>query len=154
MNIGWSTGLVASASIFCRLGIITDPPLERPIIGELQPPVTVVFWALSGYITGYKMAETAQIRAIKRYRKRLAENGIARFEVLGLKSDRELIRTLAKRLAAKDAEAVRIRNTIRGAVSSDSPQKGGIFRALRRSPLVGADIKSARSTADDRKARL
>jgi len=40
------------------------------------------------------MASTAQARALKNYRKRLTKRGMARFEVLGLAADRDLVRTL------------------------------------------------------------
>jgi hypothetical protein len=42
---------------------------------------------------------SSQKRAIKNYHARLGERGMARFEVLGLDTDRELIRSLARRLA-------------------------------------------------------
>jgi hypothetical protein len=45
------------------------------------------------------VANTAQKRALRNYRTRLVKRGMARFEVLGLDSDRDLIRSLAKRLA-------------------------------------------------------
>jgi hypothetical protein len=45
------------------------------------------------------MGSTSQTRALKNYRKRLYQRGMARFEVLGLSTDRELIRSLARRLA-------------------------------------------------------
>ena len=48
------------------------------------------------------MSTTPQKRALKRYRKRLNQQGMARFEVLGLDADRELIRSLARRLAGDD----------------------------------------------------
>jgi len=41
------------------------------------------------------MGDTSQKRAIDNYRKRLNQRGMARFEVLGLNTDRELIRSLA-----------------------------------------------------------
>ena len=44
------------------------------------------------------MSETSQSRAVKNYRSRLVERGMARFEVLGRVTDRELIRSLARRL--------------------------------------------------------
>jgi len=44
------------------------------------------------------MSDTPQKRALKNYRKRLNQRGIARFEVLGLDADRRLIRSLATRL--------------------------------------------------------
>ena len=51
------------------------------------------------------MGTTSQARALTNYRKRLSKRGMARFEVLGLDSDRELVRALARRLAENDAEA-------------------------------------------------
>ena len=89
------------------------------------------------------MSNPAQKRAIKNYRRRLQKRGAARFEVLGLNADRELIRSLAKRLAQDDTEAKRIRSEVTRAVSG-IPQKGGILAALRRSPLVGSDLKIER----------
>jgi hypothetical protein len=78
---------------------------------------------------------------------------VARFEVLGLEADRVLIRSLAKRLAQDDPEANRIRSEIIRSVS-DMPKKGGILAALRRSPLVGSDLKMERSTEVGRKVNL
>ena len=63
---------------------------------------------------------SSQKRAIQNYRTRLNERGLSRFEVLGRDADRDLIRSLARRLA------------------EDSPA------ALRRSPLVGADLDVTR----------
>ena len=75
---------------------------------------------------------TPQKRALKWYRKRLNERGMARFEVLERSADRELIRT------------ARIRATIRQTVSGEPSPKGGILNALRRSPLVGAELDLSR----------
>ena len=86
------------------------------------------------------MSTTSQKRALKRYRKRLNQKGMARFEVLGLDADRELIRSLARRLAGDDPDSARIRATLRLTISGEQPKKGGILNALRRSPLVGADL--------------
>ena len=86
------------------------------------------------------MGDTSRRRAIDNYRKRLKQRGMARFEVLGLDADRELIRSLARRLADNGPESGRIRATVRRTVSGDPPSKGGILNALRRSPLVGADL--------------
>jgi hypothetical protein len=55
------------------------------------------------------MTSSSQMRALASYRRRLGERGMARFEVLGLDADRELIRALARRLAENDAEAARLR---------------------------------------------
>ena len=91
------------------------------------------------------MSNTAQKRAIKNYRSRLLKRGVARFEVLGLEADRDLIRSLAKRLAQNDPEASRIRLEVTRTVSTTLGNKGGILAALRRSPLVGADLEMDRS---------
>ncbi len=45
------------------------------------------------------MNNASQKRAIKNYWERLSDRGMARFEVLGRDADRDLIRSLAKRLA-------------------------------------------------------
>jgi hypothetical protein len=100
------------------------------------------------------MARSSQERAVHNYRNRLGARGLARFEVLGLDTDRTLIRTLARRLAANDAEASRIRASVSASIVGDQPQKGGIWAALRRSPLVGADLDLKRPREDGRKADL
>jgi hypothetical protein len=79
---------------------------------------------------------------------------MARFEVLGLDGDRELIRSLAKRLANDDADSARIRAAVRRTVAPEAPKKGGILDALRRSPLVGADLNLKRPMTRGRKVDL
>ena len=83
---------------------------------------------------------TPQERALQNYRKRLTQRGMARFEVLGLDADRDLIRSLARKLADNGPDSSRIRTALRGAIAPEQPKKGGILDALRRSPLVGADL--------------
>ena len=100
------------------------------------------------------MGNTSQRRAIKNYRKRLSKRGMARFEVLGRDADRDLIRSLAKRLAEGGPDADRIRATIGRSLTSEPPKKGGILAALRRSPLVGADLDLTRSRDAGRKVDL
>lgn len=95
------------------------------------------------------MSDTPQKRALENYRKRLAERGLARFEVVGRDSDRELVRSLAKRLVEDSPEADRLRTSIRR--DGKLPRKGGILEALRRSPLVGADIVPVRPFEPGRK---
>lgn len=97
-----------------------------------------------------KTASTSQKRALRRYRDRLGERGMARFEVLGLDADRDLIRSLARRLAQGGPEAGRIRAPVRQAVAGDAPKTGGILAALRRSPLVGADLDLRRPREEGR----
>jgi len=100
------------------------------------------------------MSDTSQRRAIKNYRNRLVERGMARFEVLGRDSDRELIRSFAKRLAENGPEAERLRAAVSQGIAGQSPRKGGILEALRRSPLVGADAVPARPFEPGRKVDL
>jgi hypothetical protein len=100
------------------------------------------------------MGTTPQKRALNRYRKRLAQRGMARFEVLGLNADRKLIRSLAKRLADDDSDSARIRETVRLTISGDESKTGGILDALRRSPLVGADLNLKRPMTSGRRIEL
>jgi hypothetical protein len=67
---------------------------------------------------GVAMSTTPQRRALNNYRKRLNQRGMARFEVLGLDGDRDLIRSLARRLAGElrsefTCNDVRILSTLR-----------------------------------------
>jgi hypothetical protein len=100
------------------------------------------------------MNKVSQKRALQKYRKRLQERGISRFEVMGPSVDRELIRSLARRLAADSQDAHRIRATLRDVISGESAQKGGILEALRRSPLVGADLDLRRPVTPGRKVEV
>ena len=99
------------------------------------------------------MSSTPQKRALKNYRKRLNQRGMARFEVLGRDADCELIRSLARRLAGDDPDSARIRASLRLSISGEQP-KGGILNALRRSPVVGADLDLNRPVAQGRKVDL
>lgn len=100
------------------------------------------------------MSDTAQKRALRNYRSRLADRGMARFEVLGLDTDRDLLRSLARRLAENDADAARIRESLRSSIVGERPRQGGILAALRRSPLVGADLDLTRSKEPGRQVDL
>lgn len=100
------------------------------------------------------MGDAAQKRAVSMYRSRQAERGIARFEVQALEIDRALIRALARRLADDGPEAVRARVLVRQLVSGTPPQRGGILAALRRSPLVGADLDLERAVETGRQVDL
>ena len=100
------------------------------------------------------MSDTSRERTLNNRRKRLKQRGMARFEVLGLDADRDLIRSLARRLADNGPDSARIRATVRRAVSEEPPRKGGILNALRRSPLVGADLNLKRPVVAGRKVDL
>lgn len=100
------------------------------------------------------MSITSQKRALRNYRNRLNERGLSRFEVLGLDTDRGLLRSLAKHLAQSGPDATRIRATISRTISGDPAKKGGILAALRRSPLVGAELEMTRMVTSGRKTKL
>jgi hypothetical protein len=100
------------------------------------------------------MSDTPQQRAIKNYRNRLTERGMARFEVLGREADRALIRLFARRLAEDGPEAARLRGAVTEGVTDEPPRKGGILAALRRSPLVGAGAMPTRPLEPGRKVDL
>jgi hypothetical protein len=93
---------------------------------------------------------SSQKRAIQNYRTRLGERGLARFEVLGREADRDLIRSLARRLAEEGPEASRLRAVVSQSVAGEPPRTGGILAALRRSPLVGAELDLQRPREEGR----
>ena len=97
---------------------------------------------------------SSQKRAIQNYRTRLSKRGLARFEVLGLDTDRDLIRDLARSLAEKGPAESELRATITNAIKSEAPPPGGILAALRRSPMVGADLNLKRSRTGGRKVAI
>jgi hypothetical protein len=96
----------------------------------------------------------AQKRAIQTYRSRLSERGLVRFEVLGRDADRDLIRSLARRLAEDGPDASRLRAAVSQTITGEPPKKGGVLAALRRSPLVGADLDLTRSREEGRKVQI
>lgn len=98
--------------------------------------------------------ETSQKRAMRSYRTRLNERGLARFEVLGRHADRDLIRSLARRLAEDSADASRLRAVVSQSIAGKRPKKGGILAALRRSALVGDDLDLTRSREKGRKVEI
>src|SRR5437660_12883847 len=67
----------------------------------------------------------SQKRAIRNYRNRLQKRGMARFEVLGLDGDRDLIRSLARRRAEDGPDASRLRAAVTRTISADPHRKGG-----------------------------
>ena len=97
---------------------------------------------------------SAQKRAIDNYRSRLTERGIARFEIQALDADRDLLRSLARKLTEEGLKLSRLRRTIQQAVAGEPPKAGGILAALRRSPLVGAELDLSRARDEGRKVDL
>lgn len=100
------------------------------------------------------MPKSSQRRAIDNYRTRLAERGMVRFEVIGRDTDRELVRSVARRLAEGGPEADRLRAAVGQAISGTPPKKGGILKALLASPLVGSELDLTRSKEDGRKVDI
>ena len=92
------------------------------------------------------MGNSAQARAVDNYRKRLTKRGMARFEVLGLKKDRELIREVARKLAESTPEADQIRTSIRQTTSEKASRKGSLLEVLRTWPLAELNLKRPYTT--------
>jgi len=101
-----------------------------------------------------RMKESPQKRALKNYRDRLEQRGMARFEVLGLDKDRELIRSVARRLAEDGKAAKQLREAVSHSIAGEPQSKGKIYAALRRSPLVGVELKIAPRSTRRRKVDL
>ena len=98
--------------------------------------------------------ESSQKRAVRNYRSRLGKRGLTRFEVLGRDIDRELIRSLARRLADDSPEGTELRATLHRSMGRETSEPGGILAALRRSPLIDADLDLSRSKEEGRKVNL
>jgi hypothetical protein len=64
--------------------------------------------------------------------------------VQGLETDRELIRTLARRLAEGGPASISMRATVSQLIAAGGSPKGRILTALRRSPLADADLQISR----------
>ena len=97
------------------------------------------------------MGNAAQTRATRNYRARLSQRGFTRFEIMALESDRDMLRTLARRLAEEGPEAEQVRADVKTIVAGDPPKPGRILSALRRSPLVGTDLDLSRAREEGRK---
>jgi len=100
------------------------------------------------------MGSAAQTRAVANYRKRLSKQGMARFEVVGLERDRDLIRVLARKLAENGPESMRIRTSVETQVGSGSNRKGGILAMLQSAPVLASELNFARKRTTPRKVEL
>lgn len=98
------------------------------------------------------MGNRAQAKAVENYRKRLRKRGLARFEVLGLKKDRELVRAVARRLAENTPESEKMRASMSSEITGKTGKRGGILAALRQWPI--ADLDLTRSFEEGRKIDL
>ena len=100
----------------------------------------------------------SQKRAVADHRRRLGERGLARYEVRGLAEDKRLVREFAKRLAQDDAMADRLRRQFSREIAEEAPSRPrtgkDIWDALRRSPLVGADVDLSREVVPERESEL
>jgi hypothetical protein len=100
------------------------------------------------------MSNSAQNRATRNYRARLSQRGFTRFEIMALETDRDLFRSLARRLAEEGPDAEQVRAAVKSVVTNEPSKPGSILSALRRSPLVGADLDLSRPREEGRKIEL
>ena len=90
------------------------------------------------------MKADSQKRAVANRRLRLADRNMSRYEVRGLNTDKEIVRSFAKRLALGDAVAAELRAEVAQKIAGGSHHRGHVLAALRRSPLVGANLSIER----------
>ena len=88
-----------------------------------------------------------------RRRGRFGERTLVQYKVLGHWKDRDLICKAATILARGGADAAYLRREIEYALDPD-PERGGIWRALRRSQLVGLDLNLEREVVPLRDINL
>lgn len=69
-------------------------------------------------------------------------------------SDKALLRAAAKRLARGDASARELRAKLEAGLRPPEEGRGGVLRALLRSPLVGADLEFERESGAGRDVDL
>ena len=100
------------------------------------------------------MSKPSQRRAVANFRNRLVEKGLSRFEVTGRDADRELVRSLARRLADGGPESERLRAVVRRTLGDEPPTKGGVLRALMDSPLIGSELDLSRPREEGRKVEI
>lgn len=86
------------------------------------------------------MPDTAPTGGEQAELKRAHKSGFARIHVMAPAADRDLIRALARRLTEAGPDADAVRATVQTAIKAPTPATGGILAALRRSPLVAADL--------------
>jgi hypothetical protein len=79
---------------------------------------------------------------------------LVRVEVRAIEADRPLVRALARRLSEGGPDAERLRTLVSQALAPDPTETGGVLAALRRSPLVGADLDLSRETVGERRVDL
>src|SRR5258708_39566751 len=100
------------------------------------------------------MRQSAKPGAVADCGNRLAEKGLVRCAVPGRDSDRELVRTVARRLAEGGPEGGRLRSGVNQTISGGLPRKGGIVQALLASPLIGSELDLTRPREEGRKVDI
>ena len=100
------------------------------------------------------MGSPAQNKALQTYRQKIEQRGLVRFEVMAPESDRSILREVAISLTRGGANADKIRGTLRDVLSDENETRGSIYLALRRSPLVSAELKIKRSRGEGRKIKI
>ena len=98
--------------------------------------------------------KSAQYRAVSKSRRAMLARGLGRYEVRGLESDKVLVRDLAKKLAVNDAGSQELRNELLKRLAPGKSERGGVWRWLRSSPLVGVDWYTERPFDPGRKIDL
>lgn len=96
------------------------------------------------------MAGASQRRAVANDRRRLREQGMSRYEVRGLAADKDLVRSVARRLAENDRAAAELRADLGRKLDGQPTLRGGIVRALLDSPFAGADLDIVRDRGSGR----
>lgn len=86
-------------------------------------------------------------KSVSDYRKRQADAGLRRVEVMVPKGDRVLIRRVAATLQDEDDRSRELRQVLRGYVLP--PPDGGLKQLLTAAPLEGVDLERS---LDDRRA--
>jgi hypothetical protein len=61
---------------------------------------------------------------------------------------------MARRLAEDGPDASRLRAAVSQTIAGEPPKRGGIMAALRRSPLVGADLDLTRPREEGRETEI
>ena len=100
------------------------------------------------------MANPVQKKTAQAQRPPQGGRDVARLSVQVPGGDRELIQALARKLTQEGPEAAKVRAALRNALDDGPKGTSTILAALRRSPLVGADLDFSRPADEVRKVDL
>jgi len=84
------------------------------------------------------MAASAQAKASQKYRKRLEEKGMMRFEVVGRITDKVLLRALAAEIAKGSEQSEKLRREL---VKAVNPENNSVLSVFDRPELRGLDLQ-------------